>query len=81
MSVFTSSLPDDLLKRVAEKSKELSIPKNKIIEQALRIYMDQLERADYIRSYQDASNDADTLRIAEEGMIDYLNSVESGERS
>lgn len=72
MSTFTSSLPDDLLESLAAKSKEMAIPKNKLIEKALRIYIDQLERAAYIQSYKRANNDSETMKIAEDGMADYL---------
>ena len=48
------------------------MPKNKIIEKALQIYLDQLTRAEYIKSYKQAGTDEDMLSIAEEGMEDYL---------
>ena len=32
MGTFTSSLPDDILKQLADASKSLKLPKNKIIE-------------------------------------------------
>jgi uncharacterized protein (DUF924 family) len=70
MATFTSTLPDDLLSVLAEKAKELSIPKNKLIEKALRIYLDQLNRAAYVKSYKRLAEDADILQIAEEGMED-----------
>ena len=47
--------------------------KNKIIEKALQIYLDQLNRAEYIQSYKQAATDENIIAIAEEGMIDYLN--------
>lgn len=49
MTTFTSSLADDLIQLLATKAKELSIPKNKIIEKAHRIYLDQLNKAAYIK--------------------------------
>jgi len=36
MTTFTSSLPDELLKRLNEKAEKLAVPKNKIIEKALK---------------------------------------------
>ena len=77
MATFTSTLPDDLLNVLAEKAKELSIPKNKLIEKALRIYLDQLNRAAYVKSYKRLSEDADILQIAEEGMEDYLKDLDT----
>jgi hypothetical protein len=76
MPVFTSSLPSDLMLQLNEKAKALSVPKNKLIEKALRIYLDQLNRAEYVRSYQRASQDEDLLSIAEEGMEDYLKQLD-----
>jgi predicted transcriptional regulator len=75
MTTFTSSLPDQLLTRLNEAAKGLSIPKNKIIEKALLIYLDQLTRAEYVSSYKQAGNDTDILLMAEEGMEDYLKQI------
>jgi metal-responsive CopG/Arc/MetJ family transcriptional regulator len=72
MSTFTSTLPDDLLARLGEKAKRLAVPKNKLIETALRLYLEHLEKAEYIQSYKQASTDKDLMVIAEEGMADYL---------
>lgn len=76
MTTFTSTLPDDLMNLLSEKAKELSIPKNKLIEKALRIYLDQINRAAYIKSYKRLAEDTDILLIAEEGMEDYLKNLE-----
>mgnify|MGYP001627299405 CR=1 FL=1 len=72
MPTYTSTLPDDLLKLLELKAKELSIPKNKLIEKALSIYLDQLNRAAYLKSYKEMAKDADLTEIAEEGMMDYF---------
>lgn len=72
MTTFTSSLPDELLKRLNEKAERLAVPKNKIIEKALKIYLDQLNRAEYIKSYKQAGSEAEIMEIAEEGMADYF---------
>lgn len=72
MSTFTSTLPDDLLQTLSEKANALSLPKNKLIERALRIYLEQLNKAEYIRSYNRMGQDTDLLAMAEEGMAEYL---------
>lgn len=72
MATFTSTLPDKLLEMLDIKAKELALPKNKLIEKALRIYLDQLNKAEYKRSYKKMAADTDLLSIAEEGMADYL---------
>ena len=76
MSTFTSTLPDDLLKQLTEKANKLSMPKNKLIEIALRLYLEHLEKAEYIRSYKQAASDEDILKVAEEGMEDYLRQLQ-----
>jgi hypothetical protein len=76
MSTFTSSLPDDLLQLLADKAKELSVPKNTLIEKALRIYLEQLNRSAYIKSYKQMAEDRDTMLVAEEGMVDYLTQMD-----
>ncbi len=72
MSTFTSTLPDDLFKQLRAQANSLAIPMNKLIEKALRIYLDQLTRAEYVRSYRELSEDEDVLMVAEEGMEEYL---------
>jgi len=72
MATFTSSLPDTLLNLLEIKAKELSMPKNKLIEIALSLYLDQLNRAAYAKSYKQMADDTDMLSIAEEGMIEYM---------
>jgi hypothetical protein len=76
MPVFTSTLPDDLFSLLSDKAKALSLPKNKLIENALRLYLEHLEKAEYVKSYKQAGNDKDILAIAEEGMSDYLRQLE-----
>ncbi len=76
MITFTSSLPDHLMQQLSDKAKSLSIPKNKIIERALALYLEHLEKAEYVKSYKLASKDADILSLAEEGLADYLKQLE-----
>jgi len=76
MTTFTSTLPDDLILMLSNKAKELSLPKNKLIEKALRIYLDQLNKASYLKSYRKLAQDDDILNIAEEGMADYLTNLD-----
>lgn len=76
MATFTSSLPDDLLQKLAAMAKELKMPKNKIIEKALEMYLIEIEKAQYSKSYRRAAKDKDTLLIAEEGMADYFKQLQ-----
>jgi predicted transcriptional regulator len=77
MATFTSNLPDDLLKMLSEKAQALSLPKNRLIENALRLYLEHIEKAEYVKSYQLAADDKELLTIAEEGMADYLKQLEN----
>jgi predicted transcriptional regulator len=76
MATFTSSLPDDLLENLSKMAKELKMPKNKILEKALKIYLEQLDRAAYLKSYKKMAKDPDMLLMAEEGMADYFKQLE-----
>jgi hypothetical protein len=76
MATFTSTLPDDLLKALSSKANSLALPKNKLIENALRLYLEHLDKAEYIKSYKQASADVDILAIAEEGMSEYLKQLD-----
>jgi predicted transcriptional regulator len=72
MATFTSTLPDPLLQRLAEFAQKLNLPKNKLIERALELYLDQLNKAEYVRSYRQAGQDVELMMVAEEGMAEYL---------
>jgi len=76
MSAFTTSLSDELLNELDQRASALKLPKNKLIEKALRLYLDHLNRADYIKSYKLMNDDKDILIMAEEGMADYLSNLE-----
>jgi hypothetical protein len=80
MATFTSSLPDSLLKMLEQAAKELSMPKNKLIERALSLYLDQLNRAAYLKTYKKMSADTDLLQLAEEGMTEYLKQLNDSEK-
>lgn len=76
MATFTSTLPEDLLEELSKRAKELKLPKNKLIEKALRIYLEQLERSAYIKSYKRMSEDEDITLMAEEEMTEYLQQID-----
>ena len=76
MSTFTSTLPDSLLQQLNDTAKSLKLPKNKLIERALVIYLDQIKRAEYVKSYKLAGQDDDIMAIAEGGMTDYFLQLE-----
>ncbi|MHA6281258.1 ribbon-helix-helix domain-containing protein [Salinimicrobium sp. CAU 1759] len=77
MGTFTSSLPQDLLDKLNSEAKKRGVAKNRLIEKALRIYLDQLNRAEYARSYSKAGKDQEIMAIAEEGMEAYLQDLKN----
>ncbi len=77
MATFTSTLPDDLLQRLSEKATAMELPKNRLLEIALRLYLEHLDKAEYIKSYKAAAQDDDILTVAEEGMAEYLKQLEA----
>lgn len=72
MATFTSSLPDELLEALAKEAKDLEVPKNRLIEKALTLYLRELKKARYAKSFRRASQDIDVMAMAEEGMADYF---------
>ena len=81
MSTFTSTLPDPLFKKLNEAARRLNLPKTKLIEKALSLYLDQLTRAQYVQSYQQAGKDDEIMAIAEEGMLDYFIQLENADET
>ena len=77
MTTFTSTLPDNLLQMLHDTAKKLSVPKNKLIEKALTIYLDQLNKAEYIKPYKQMADDQNIQNIAEQGMAEYLTQLNS----
>ena len=76
MITFTSTLPDELFKELGEVAAKLSTPKNKLIKKALRVYLEQIKRIEYIKSHKRASKDNETLSIAAKGMAEYLKQIQ-----
>jgi predicted transcriptional regulator len=81
MTTFTSSLPDSLLQRLNDVAQKLKVPKNKLIEKALDVYLDQVNRAEYVASYKSVGQDADIMMIVEEGMAEYMSEVSENDEA
>lgn len=76
MTTFTSSLPDKLLQELSKTAAELKLPKNRLIEKALVLYLKELKKAKYAQSFRRASKDEEIMAIAEEGMADYFKTLQ-----
>ena len=75
-TVITTSLPEELIELLSHYSIKFKIPKNKILEEALKSYFEKLRRAEYIRSFRRAAGNEEMLNLAEEGLSDYLKILE-----
>ncbi|RMG26388.1 MAG: ribbon-helix-helix domain-containing protein [Bacteroidetes bacterium] len=73
---YTSTLPAELIQLLNEFSEKLKVPKNKLIEKSLRLYLEKLKQLEYVHSFKRASQDEDMLRLAEEGLKSYLDSLD-----
>lgn len=69
---FTSSLPADLLQLLDFYAQQFKVPKNRIMELALRTYFERLKQAEYVHSFKNAAIDKEMMNMAEEGLEDYL---------
>jgi len=73
---YTSTLPNDLWDLLENYAVKLKMPKNRILENALRAYLQNIKKAEYIRSFRKAAGDEDMILMAEEGMGEYLKMLE-----
>lgn len=80
MAIFTSSLPDKLLKDLSERASELKVPKNKLIQKALEYYLEKLDRASFLNSYKKSAGDQEHLLLAEDGIEDWFKILEELEK-
>ena len=71
MTTFTSSLPQSVLDELNRIAKEQNQPKNKILEESLKMYFEALQKQEYIKAFKRLKDDPEILAIAEEGMADY----------
>ncbi len=69
---YTSTLPKELIELLDQYAGKFRLPKNRIIEQALRSYFERLKKAEYAHSFRKAAGEEETLTMAEEGLEEYL---------
>jgi predicted transcriptional regulator len=69
---YTSSLPEELIEMLDTYARKFKMPKNRIMEQALRAYFEKLKKAEYAHSFRRAASDEEQVLMDEEGLEDYL---------
>jgi predicted transcriptional regulator len=73
---FTSTLPAETWQSLETYAEKFKVPRNRIMENALRDYFDKLKQAEYTRSFKMAAGDHEMISMAEEGLEDYLKILE-----
>lgn len=76
-SAYSSTLPSELMEELEVFATKLDIPKNKLIELSIQHYLHKLKQAEYIQSFQRVAEDEDQLELAEAGLDEFLQLVES----
>jgi hypothetical protein len=73
---FTSTLPAEVWQALENYAEKFKVPRNRIMEQALKAYFEKLKQAEYNRSFKKAAGDPEMNLMAEEGLEDYLRILE-----
>lgn len=76
-AAYSSTLPTDLMEELEIFSIKLDIPKNKLIELSIQNYLHKLKQAEYIQSFQRVAEEEEQMELAEAGLDDFLQLVES----
>lgn len=74
--VYTNTLPEDVLNLVNEYSIKYHIPKNKVVETALRRFFFEKKREEFREGFRKMANDPEMTEMAEEGISDYFEILE-----
>jgi predicted DNA-binding protein len=69
---FTSTLSPELISLLNDYSKKTKTPKSRLISIAIKNYINELKREEYINSFQKAKSDVEIKILAEEGIEDFL---------
>ena len=68
---FTTTLPSSTLSWLDDVAQEKKLPKNRILEDALRMYQAEYSRQRVAESYRNASDDAEMIELANAGLSDW----------
>lgn len=79
--VYTNTLPEEVLEMVNDYSIKYHVPKNKVVETALRRFFFEKKREEFREGFKKMANDPEIIEMAEEGIGDYLEILERYEKS
>lgn len=72
---ITSSLPQDLIQQLQVFSITTKVPKNQVIEKALRIYLEEQKRQAFVTSFQRAAKDQEMHELSEAGLAEFSTQI------
>lgn len=75
MTTFTSSLPDKTWKHLSAMAKKMNKPKNQIIDEALNRYFTDMEKQQFLDSFERVEKDMDIQKMAAWGLTDYIDQL------
>lgn len=75
--LITTGLSKDLVEWLSKYSKAKKQTKRSILEEALRRYRFETRRREFQKGFAKAAKDKEILELAEEGLEDYLNQLNS----
>jgi hypothetical protein len=77
---YTSTLPNVVMEEVVEYARKKNVSKNKVIEIALRKFFEEEIKQELQNTFKLASRDKELIRMAEEGLGNYLNELKELEK-
>ncbi|MFN2458164.1 MAG: hypothetical protein ABR502_08195 [Chitinophagaceae bacterium] len=76
---YTSTMESKLMEDISEYAVRKKISKNKVIEEALKTFIDEQEKQELIESLKKIANDPEILEMAEWGIEDYAKQLKDYE--
>jgi hypothetical protein len=77
---YTSTLPSVVMEEVAEYAAKKKISKNKVIEAAIRNFLDAEIKSELERTFKLAAEDPELVEMADWGLADYLEQLKELEK-
>jgi predicted DNA-binding protein len=69
---FTSAISPEMITILNEYSKKLNIPKSQFISLAIKNYITELKKQEYIQSFKKVKNDSEIISLTNDGIDDFL---------
>ncbi len=77
---YTSTMEFALMESITTYAKKKNVSKNKVIEAAVKKYLQEIEKIEFIKSLKAISDDPDIIEMSEWGMKDYAGQIKKYEQ-